>query len=159
MVPHPPFLTFSLNIARLDGIYYTITIILELESPILLQELGLALLITFLCGGGLPIFLNVVTELPHRSRLSIYRRLRRRVPKLFFKIIPIIYVITLVTPFKRHWTCLRGWPVSPGVQFRSCSYSLHKNREGRGWVIIKTTGYAFSRKFTPMDDINILPFF
>ena len=97
--PIPHFLLFSLNIARLDGIYYTITIILELESPILLQELGLDLLITFLGGGGLPIFLNVVTELPHRSRLSISRRIIKRVPKVCLKISSITYGIILVTSF------------------------------------------------------------
>ena len=57
------------------------------------------MLIIFIGGGGIPIFLNVGTELPHRRRLPIYRRPIRRVTKVFLKIIPIIDGIPLVTPF------------------------------------------------------------
>ena len=75
-------------------------IILELESPILICELGFALLIIFLGGGGLPIFINVCIELPHMRRLKISRRLVSRLPKVLLKIRPIIDVLTLVTPFR-----------------------------------------------------------
>ena len=40
MAIHPPFLTFSLTIARVDCIDDTIIITLQLEALILLQELG-----------------------------------------------------------------------------------------------------------------------
>ena len=99
---HPPPITyfFSLNIARVDGIDYTIIIILEMDPPILLQEHGFDFLIIFLGVGVLPIFLNVGTELPHRRRLPISRRLTRRVPKFFLENIPIIYGIPIVTIFR-----------------------------------------------------------
>ena len=97
---HPPFLTFLLKITRVDGIYYIIIIILELDPSILLQELGFDFLITFLGGIGHQIFFNVGTEFPHRRRLPISRKLIGRVTKVFFKIIPIIYGLPLVTPFR-----------------------------------------------------------
>ena len=96
----PHSFLFSLNIARFNGIDYTIIIILELDSPILIRGLGFAFLIIFLGGGGLPIFINVGTELPHRRRLTIPRRLIRRVTKVLFKIIPAIYGLTRVTLFR-----------------------------------------------------------
>ena len=58
------------------------------------------MLVIFIGGGGLPIFVNVGPEFPHRRRISIHRRLTRRVLKLFLKISPIIYDITLVTTFR-----------------------------------------------------------
>ena len=60
---HPPPINyfFPLNISSLDVIYDTITKIIELEAPIIIQELDFSLLIIFLGGGGLPVFLNVGT--------------------------------------------------------------------------------------------------
>ena len=52
-----PFL--PLNISRVYGIDDTIIIILELEPPILLHDIGFALFIIFLDGGDLSIFINV----------------------------------------------------------------------------------------------------
>ena len=40
--PSPINHFFTLKISRVDGIYYTIIIIIELEAPILIQEIGLA---------------------------------------------------------------------------------------------------------------------
>ena len=99
---HSPPITyfFPLNIARVDGIGDNIIIILELDDPILLQELDFALLIIFIGGGGLPIFLNIGTEFYHWSRLPISIRLISRLPKVFLKIIPSIDRIPLVTPFR-----------------------------------------------------------
>ena len=56
-------------------------------------------MIIFLGGSGLPIFLNVGTESPHRRRITIFRRLIRRVTRVLLKMIPIIDVLTLVTNF------------------------------------------------------------
>ena len=71
-----------------------------MEAPILLQDLGFTLLIIFLCGGGLSIFLNIGTEFPHMRRLTISRRLIKIVPKFLLKNSPIIYGILLVTHFR-----------------------------------------------------------
>ena len=61
MFTRPPLLPFSLDITRVDSIDYTIIIILELDPPIVLQDIDSTLLIIFLGGGGLPIFLNLRT--------------------------------------------------------------------------------------------------
>ena len=82
--PSPIHHFFTLNISRVDGIYYTIIIIIELEAPILIKEIGLAFLIIFLCRDGLPIFINAGKKFLYRRRMPIYRRLIRRVPKVFF---------------------------------------------------------------------------
>ena len=74
-------------------------IILELEAPIILQDI-FVFLIFFIGGGSLPIFLNVVMEFPNRSSLTISSRLIKRVLKVFLKIIPILYLISLLNPFK-----------------------------------------------------------
>ena len=91
---------FALNISRVYGIYYTIIIILEMEAPILLQDLGFALLIIFICGSGLPIFISLGTEFPHRRSLPISRRLIMRLSKVLLKFSPIIYGLPPVTPFR-----------------------------------------------------------
>ena len=72
---HTPPITsfFSLNITGVYVIDDTISIILEMEDLILLQELGFNFLIIFLGGGGIPIFINVGTEFPHRMGLTIHR--------------------------------------------------------------------------------------
>ena len=57
--PYPITYFFSLNITWDNGIYYTIIIILEMYSPLLLQEIGFALLIIFLGGVGLSMFLSL----------------------------------------------------------------------------------------------------
>ena len=98
MAIHPPFLLFPLNISRVDGIYYTIIITLEMEAPILLQGIGFALLVIFLGGGSLQIFINVSTEFPHRRRLPVSRRLIRRVTKVLLKILPIVDGLPIVNP-------------------------------------------------------------
>ena len=49
--PIPSF--FSLKITRVDGIDYTIIMILEIEAPIILQELVFSLMTIFIGGGGL----------------------------------------------------------------------------------------------------------
>ena len=59
--PHPIPYYFTLHISRFNGIDDTMIIILELESPILLQNIGFTLLIIFLHDGGLPISFNVDT--------------------------------------------------------------------------------------------------
>ena len=56
--------------------------------------------IIFIGGGGLTIFLNVVTELPHKRSLPIYRRLSRRVTGVLLKIIPIVYGMPFVILFR-----------------------------------------------------------
>ena len=71
-----------------------------MDPPVLLQELSLALLIILLGSSGIPVFINVGTELPHRRRLNISRRLIRRVPKVFLEISPILDGIILVTTFR-----------------------------------------------------------
>ena len=58
------------------------------------------MLIILLGISGIPVFINVGTEFPHRRRLNISRRLIRRVPEVFLKISPILDVILLVTPFR-----------------------------------------------------------
>ena len=58
MAIYTPF--FSLKIARVYSIVYTIIIAHEIEVPILLQGLGFALLMIFLGGGGLQIIMNVL---------------------------------------------------------------------------------------------------
>ena len=83
-----------------DGIYYTIIFILGLDSPILLWDILFSLLIIFLGGGGLPIFLNVGTELTHRRRMPNYSILIRKVPMVFFKNSSIIHVLPIVNPFR-----------------------------------------------------------
>ena len=80
--------------------YDNIVIILELELHILLWEFGFTLYIIFLGSGGFPIFLNVVIELPQKRRLPIYRRLSRIVTGVLLKIIPIIYGLPPVIPFR-----------------------------------------------------------
>ena len=67
------------------SIYYpdNITIILELDTPFLLLELGLFLMTIFPGYGSLPTFLSADTEFPHRNRLTISRRLIMRVTKFF----------------------------------------------------------------------------
>ena len=96
--PHSLF--FPLDNYSVNGINGTIIIIIELEDHILLQYIGFALLIIFLGDGGIPIFLNVGTEFPHRRRLTISRRLVSRVSKVFFKNIPIIDGFLLVNYFR-----------------------------------------------------------
>ena len=98
--PSPIPYFFSLKISMVDGIDYTIIIILELDPPILLQDLGFALLIIFICGNGLPISINLGTELPHKRRMYISRIIISMLPKVFLKISPIIYGLPLVTPFR-----------------------------------------------------------
>ena len=54
MAIHPPITSFfSLKITRVDGIDYTIIMILEIEAPIILQELVFSLMTIFIGGGGL----------------------------------------------------------------------------------------------------------
>ena len=77
---------FPLNISRFNGIYYTIIIILEMDSSILIQEIGFALLIIFRYVSGIPTFLNIETELPHRRRLYISMRLTRRLTRISLKL-------------------------------------------------------------------------
>ena len=97
---HPITSFTPLNIARVNGIDYDIIIILDMEANILLKVTGFDLLIVFIGGGGLPIFLNVGKELTHRRRLNIYRRLIKRVPKVLLETSPIIYVTPLLTLFR-----------------------------------------------------------
>ena len=129
-----------LKIARIDGIYETIIIILELDFPTLLQDHWLALLRIFLGGSNLPIFLSVGTEFPQRRRIPIHRRIIRRVPNVLLKIIQIIDGFPLVTTF-RYLGLYIGWPFSKGVQFLSGYSGLNKKRNIRGYIVIKTYGY------------------
>ena len=108
MAIHPPSPYFSLNIPKVDVIDNDIIIILELESPILIQYLGFALLTVFLGGGGLSICIIVGIQFTHKSKMPISRRLIRILPKVFFKIIPIIDEFILVNPFRDLGTAIEG---------------------------------------------------
>ena len=88
-----------------------------MEATILLQNLCFYLLTIFLGGGGLLIFLNVVTELLHMRRLPISSIIIRRVTKVLLKMIPIIDGIPLVTPYRD-----LGLAVEDGMFFQAFNF-------------------------------------
>ena len=141
------------------SIDYTIIIILEFESSILLLALFFNFFIAFLGCGGLLIFLNVDTEICHSRRLPISRRLIRRVPNFSLKMIPIVHELPYLTPFRYLGLAVDNCLFLRAFNF--CPVPLFCTQIGTEEVIslLKTTGYKIRRTLAVMDELGILPIF